>query len=66
MKILCKHKDFYDYKCHEYGHDPFPTFDRRRSLQFKDEFIDKYKPSEVLTQERLDRFVLNTYEFESI
>jgi len=29
MQILCKYKDFYDYKCYEFGIDPFPTFDRR-------------------------------------
>ena len=29
MQIICKYKDFYDYKCYEFGHDPFPTFDRR-------------------------------------
>lgn len=33
MQIICKYKDFYDYKCHEYGRDPFPTFDRRGSLK---------------------------------
>ena len=29
MQIICKYKDFYDYKCYEFGYDPFPTFDRR-------------------------------------
>jgi len=30
MQILCKHKDFYDYKCYEFSRDTFPTFDRRK------------------------------------
>jgi hypothetical protein len=29
VQIICKYKDFYDYKCYEYGRDAFPTFDRR-------------------------------------
>ena len=32
MHILCKHKDFYDFRCYEYGRDTFPVFDRRNCI----------------------------------
>jgi len=34
MQILCKYKDYYDYTCHLYGRDPFPTYDRRECFPF--------------------------------
>jgi len=33
MQIICKYKDFYDYKCYEFGRDPFPTFERRECVK---------------------------------
>jgi len=45
MQIICKYKDFYDYKCYEYGRDTFPTFDRRNCKN--------------ITQSQLVEWVLN-------
>jgi hypothetical protein len=51
MQIICKYKDFYDYKCYEFGRDAFPTFDRRKCKN--------------ITQSELVEWVLNLNDFLS-
>ena len=51
MQIICKYKDFYDYKCYEFGRDAFPTFDRRNCNN--------------ITQSQLVEWVLNLKYYPS-
>jgi len=42
MQIICKFKDFYDYKCYAHGRDPFPAFDRRGAIKLTQSDLTKW------------------------
>ena len=42
MDILCKHKDFYDFRCFEYGRDTFPVFDRRNCIVLDQNLLTRW------------------------
>jgi len=56
MQIICKYKDFYDYKCYEYGRDPFPTFDRRKCI-----FLNQSRLTEWIIDLKNNKFFFDTH-----